>query len=72
MATKTIRITREAYERLRARKMPDESFSEVILRLTERRPLSDFAGILSPESGRALRTAIESSRRERRKIDQQR
>jgi predicted CopG family antitoxin len=35
MATKTISLRLEAYERLRhARRFPDESFSEVILRAT--------------------------------------
>ncbi|MBI4415461.1 MAG: antitoxin VapB family protein [Euryarchaeota archaeon] len=66
MAAKTIRITREAYERLRARKLPDESFSDVILRLTGRRPLTDFAGMLSPASVKAIREAIERSSEEQR------
>src|SRR2546426_441898 len=44
MATKTISITKAAYDRLKARKGPDESFSDVVLRLTERRPLAEFAG----------------------------
>lgn len=35
MSTKTISLKREAYERLRAaRRYPDESFSEVVLRAT--------------------------------------
>jgi len=35
MATKTISLKREAYERLRAaRRYPDESFSEVVMRAT--------------------------------------
>ncbi len=37
MAVKTIRITEDAYRRLKSRKLGDESFSDVILRLTKRR-----------------------------------
>ena len=35
MATKTITVTEEAYERLVAFKGDDESFSEVLVRLTD-------------------------------------
>ena len=35
MATKTLTITKEAYDELKAMKMGDESFSKTILRLTE-------------------------------------
>lgn len=69
MATKTISVTVEAYKRLRARKGPDESFSDVIIGLTARRPLTDFAGMLSVSSVEAIRKAIEESRRERRALD---
>ncbi len=69
MATKTISITREAYDRLKARKGPDESFSDVVLRLTERRPLAEYAGMLSRSSVKAIRGAIEEARSERRKLD---
>ena len=72
MATKTISVTEEAYKRLRSRKGPDESFSGVILRLTEQRPLTDFAGMLSKSSVEAIRKAIEESRRERRALDARR
>jgi len=34
MATKTISLTEEAYERLKAHKREDESFSDVVNRLT--------------------------------------
>jgi len=69
MATKTVSITREAYDRLKARKGPDESFSDVVLRLTERRPLAEYAGMLRKSSVKAIREAIEEARRERRKLD---
>ena len=36
MATKTIRVTEEVYDRLVARKRPDESFSDLLDRLTDR------------------------------------
>ena len=40
MGTKTIRITEEVYERLKARKRDDESFTELLDRLTTER--TDF------------------------------
>jgi predicted CopG family antitoxin len=69
MATKTISITREAYDRLRSRKGPNDSFSDVILRLTARRPLAEYAGMLDKSSAKAIRSAIEEARRERRGLD---
>lgn len=48
MATKTISIDLEAYERLRrARKAPDESFSRVIKRAHWREEVRTAAGLLS-------------------------
>ncbi|SNZ18069.1 Predicted antitoxin, CopG family [Natronoarchaeum philippinense] len=35
MPTKTLTITEEAYERLKAHKREDESFTDTVLRLTE-------------------------------------
>ncbi len=69
MATKTISITREAYDRLRARKGPEDSFSDVVLRLTERRPLAEYAGMLNKTSVKAMRKAIEQARKDRRALD---
>ena len=37
MGTKTIRVREDVYERLAARKRPDESFSELLERLTDRK-----------------------------------
>lgn len=50
--TKTISITDEAYEALNREKRDRESFTDVIIRLTKRARLSDFAGIWKdiPES----------------------
>jgi len=35
MATKTIRVTEEVYDRLEARKRDDESFTDLLARLTD-------------------------------------
>ncbi|MFA5896985.1 MAG: antitoxin VapB family protein [Thermoplasmata archaeon] len=69
MVTKTISITIEAYDRLRVRKGPGESFSDVILRLTERRPLAESEGMLDKTSVEAIREAIRKNRRDRRALD---
>lgn len=69
MVTKTISITIEAHDRLRIRKGPGESFSDVILRLTERRPLAESAGMLDKTSVEAIREAIRKNRRDRRALD---
>jgi len=69
VVVKTITVTEAAYRRLRAHKTGDESFSEVILRLTRRRPLASFAGTLSAETADAVRKAIDEDRERRRKVD---
>ena len=64
MPTKTITITVEAYERLKREKMEGESFSDVIIRLTERkeRDLMEFAGAW--KDAEELEKAIAEGRRE--------
>ena len=54
MATKTISITEEAYERLKTRKEKNESFTDVINRVTGKRSIMELAGILSKEEGEKL------------------
>lgn len=68
MATKTISITEEAYERLRVRKEKNESFTDVINRLAGKRSIMEFAGILSEEEGEKLEKYI----KERRKASRER
>lgn len=63
MATKSLTITEEAYERLKAHKRADESFTETILRLTgaERDVMKGFGAMRDVDGFRA---AVESARDE--------
>ncbi|MHB8587072.1 MAG: antitoxin VapB family protein [Thermoplasmatota archaeon] len=65
MATKTLSITEEAYDRLVSEKRPSESFTDVILRLTARRSLRELADLVSAKEAESLAEAIEQSRAER-------
>ncbi|MBI4140261.1 antitoxin VapB family protein [Candidatus Woesearchaeota archaeon] len=58
MAVKTITITEDAYASLKSKKTSSESFTDVILRITKRRPLSDFFGVLSKETGESMEKSI--------------
>lgn len=61
MATKSLTVTEEAYDRLREFKREDESFTEAILRLTgsERDVMKGF-GSMGDVKG--FREAVESTR----------
>lgn len=63
MATKTITITEDAYERLKAHKRADESFTETILRLTnqEQDRLAGFGMLADLEGFRASVTSTRAS-----------
>ena len=62
MATKTLTITEDAYDRLYALKEEDESFSEVIRRVTTKVRLSDFAGILTNHETKRVKEKITKMR----------
>ena len=62
MATKTLTITEESYERLASKKKDNESFSDVINRITNKKSIMEFCGILSNERAESLRKSIEESR----------
>ncbi len=62
MAIKTITITEEAYERLKAKKEKNESFTHVINRMAEKRDIMEFAGILSDEDAEKIKKHIKKRR----------
>ncbi len=65
MTTKTITITEDAYDALKGSKDMDESFSKAILRITHKKSLKEFVGVLSEKSGDKLEEAIKEMRRSR-------
>ena len=66
MGVRTLTVTDAAYERLAALKRPGESFTDVILRLTGRRSLTELADAFSPGEARSLAEAMLAARDERR------
>ena len=62
MTTKTITITEEAYNLLKNTKEGNESFTEAIIKIAKKDPLSKLAGILSKEEASELRRHIAISR----------
>lgn len=49
MGSKNISISEEAYQRLASLKKPNESFTQVINRLTRKRSILELAGTLSEQ-----------------------
>lgn len=62
MSTKTITITDEAYNRLKAAKEGGDSFTETILRITNKDPLSKLVGLLTKKEANEMRAHIKASR----------
>ncbi len=67
MVTKTITVTEAAYEALKAKKEGSESFSRMILRITNKKPLDYFFGILSGKEGEEFEKTIYDLRKQRNK-----
>jgi predicted CopG family antitoxin len=63
MGSKNISISDEAYLRLSELKSRNESFTDVIYRLTNRTNILDLRGILKEEDGKSLEKNIKESRR---------
>lgn len=66
MATKTLTITEDAYERLATAKEENESFSEAINRITGKVSLLSIAGILTEKEADRLEKSIGEIRRKSR------
>jgi predicted CopG family antitoxin len=49
MGSKNISISEEAYQRLASLKKPNESFTQVINRLTQKKSILELAGTLSEQ-----------------------
>ena len=62
MSIKNISIMEDAYARLAALKRPNESFSQVIRRITERRSILELAGILSASEAQEFMDTVKVSR----------
>ena len=70
MAHKTITISEEAYERLKALKQTSESFTDVILRITRtKRSKEDLLAWLKKHDRKDLAASVEESYQAREKID---
>jgi len=66
MGSKTITISEEAYQRLKSRKDENESFTDVINKLTRERSLMEIAGILSEDEADRLEEKIKEAREKTR------
>lgn len=74
MATKTITLMDDAYQRLKSLKGPEESFSDIVRRLTsEKRSLLEFAGAwrhLSEKEGEELKRKLLEGRKSGTRIEE--
>ena len=70
MATKTITIMEDAYEKLKRAKLPNESFTEVINRkFSNNNSFMEYFGVWDDKFANNVRDVIETERKRNRKRD---
>lgn len=67
MATKTISLSEDAYERLRAEKREGESFSDVVRRITGTVDVMEYFGALDADAADDLEDAVDEARERNRR-----
>src|SRR4030067_2415134 len=69
MSTKTITITLEAYKRLRSKKASNESFTDIILKLTRKKDTLAYIRSMKPsiELADNIEKAMRKTRKEKRR-----
>jgi predicted CopG family antitoxin len=65
MGTKTISLADDAYERLKAAKRDDESFSDAVRRLAPGVRIAEYVGVLDEATADDLEAAVAERRAER-------
>ena len=62
MATKTVSISEEAYNLLKSMREGKESFTEIIIKIAKKDPLSKLVGVLTKKDADELRNYVKTSR----------
>ncbi len=62
MGTRNISISEDAYARLMALKKPNESFTQVINRITGKKSILNLAGILTEREAEEFKRTVSESR----------
>lgn len=63
MGSRNVSISDEAYLRLSELKLKNESFTQLIFRLTNKTNVHDLKGIISEDEGKSLEKNIRDSRK---------
>lgn len=72
MASRTVSLSEDAYQRLARLRRPGESFSDVVRRITPGRSLMELTNVMPKAHAEALARAIEANRGARLKKKRER